>query len=293
MNAQSFPSRSGGARLRPLPSTRLRFEPIIGHRPSLEWRRIPELQIDASYQRGIETDRSRSLINRIAQAWDWNLCQPLAVAKRADGSFMVVDGQHRLAAARLRSDIYDLPCVVTAYDDAGDEAAAFVALNQQRRPLSKLELFKASLAAGDEEAREVMRLIEAAGLSLAQHTNWLAWRPGAVSNISGIRACYKRHGEEVTAATLGAIAGGFPGTVLRFAGTIFPGLAAFIADASKRQEGVDQELLIMVLQGAGQEQWVSEILLEQAASGVNRRAAAAAVVGRAYGEAAGEGDNVA
>jgi ParB-like chromosome segregation protein Spo0J len=69
--------------------------------------------------------------------WDWSLCQPLAVAKRDDGGLMVVDGQHRLEAARLRGDIEDLPCVVTAYRNAGDEAAAFVALNQQRRPLAR------------------------------------------------------------------------------------------------------------------------------------------------------------
>jgi hypothetical protein len=275
---------------KPAPPTRLRFEPIAGIRPSLEWRRVHELQIDSTYQRTIETDRSRTLINRIAQAWDWNLCQPLAVAKRGDGSLMVVDGQHRLAAARLRNDIWDLPCVVTAYDGAGEEAAAFVALNQQRRPLSKLELFKASLVAGDEEARAVMRLIEGAGLSLAQHTNWVAWRPGALANISGIRACYRGNGPEVTAAALAAIAGGFPSAVLRFAGTIFPGLASFIASEAEEKRPVDQELLIMVLQGAGQEQWVSEILLEQAATGANRRAACEAVVARAYAEAVAEMD---
>jgi ParB-like chromosome segregation protein Spo0J len=53
---------------------------------------------------------------------------------------MVVDGQHRLAAATLRGDIAHLPCVITSLmPTLGDEAAAFVALNQNRKPLQPLD----------------------------------------------------------------------------------------------------------------------------------------------------------
>jgi hypothetical protein len=137
-------------------TSRLKVNPVLGMRPSLEFRRLAELRIDPSYQRTTEAGASQTLIRRIAMFWDWSLCQPLAVAKRDDGALMVVDGQHRLEAARLRGDIDDLPCVVTAYRNAGDEAAAFVALNQQRRPLSQIDLFKAALAAEDETACSAM-----------------------------------------------------------------------------------------------------------------------------------------
>lgn len=270
----------------------LRFNPTKGCRPSLEFRRVDELGIDLAYQRSIETDRARKLIGAIARDWDWSLCQPLCVSRRLDGSLLVVDGQHRLAAARLRGDIGDLPCVVTAYDTVRDEAEAFVALNRNRRPLSALEIFRGSLASEDEEAKAVLGLIEAAGLSLAQHGNCITWAPGAISNIPGVLACYRAHGEEITAAALSAVAGGFAGQVLRYAGTIFPGIAGFLAAADDTRQTVDLELLIMVLQGQDQEQWVSEILLQQA-SGSTRKLAAIAAITKAYGEAFAEMDEAA
>jgi hypothetical protein len=96
-------------------TSRLKVNPQLGSPPSLEFRTLAELKVDDTYQRSLETDPSQRLIRRIAQFWDWGLCQPLAVARRQDGSLMVVDGQHRLAAATLRGDIAHLPCVITSY----------------------------------------------------------------------------------------------------------------------------------------------------------------------------------
>jgi hypothetical protein len=269
-------------------TSRLKVNPPLGMRPSLEFRRIHELRVDPSYQRSIEAGTSQTLIRRIAMFWDWGLCQPLSVAKRADGSLMVVDGQHRLEAARLRGDIYDLPCVVTAYANAGDEAAAFVALNQQRRPLSRLDLFKAALAAEDEEASVVMRLIEDAGLSLAPHSNPTAWKPGMISNVSGVADAYRSIGAAATKRALSAMLRGFPDVVLRYAGTIFPGIAGFMAEEARAKRPVEQELLTLVLQGASQREWVSEIQLEQAAHKRGRKVAAQTVIASAYREAEDE-----
>ena len=55
------------------------------------------------------------------------------------------------AAARLRGDIPQLPAVVVQYASAADEAASFVHLNQQRRPLTRLDLFKAARVIGPGE----------------------------------------------------------------------------------------------------------------------------------------------
>lgn len=266
-------------------TSRLKVNAPLGLRPSLEYRPLPQLRIDMSYQRAIDAPGSQTLIRRIAQFWDWGLCQPLVVAKRADGSLMVVDGQHRLAAARIRNDIYDLPCVVTAYDSAGDEAAAFVALNQSRRPLGKLDLFKAALSAEDKEAVEIAAIVAAAGLSLAPHTNPTAWKPGMVSNVGGIENSFRRWGGEITLAALKALRGGFEDQVLRFAGTIFPGIANFIGERAAEKKPVEHDLLVLVLQGSEQREWVQEIQLEMAASGSRRQVAAMAAVRRSYEEA--------
>jgi hypothetical protein len=117
-------------------TSRLKVNTPLGSPPTLEWRAVGELLIDDSYQRTVEAAASQALIRRIAMFWDWGLCQPLAVSRRPDGKLLIVDGQHRASAAKLRGDIPHLPCVITSFASAGDEAAAFVALNQMRRPLS-------------------------------------------------------------------------------------------------------------------------------------------------------------
>jgi hypothetical protein len=181
-------------------TSRLKVNPALGSPPTLEWRAVGELHIDASYQREINAGPSQTLIRRIAMFWDWGLCQPLAVSRRPNGSFTIVDGQHRASAAKLRGDIAHLPCVITSYASAGDEAAAFVALNQQRRPLSGLDVFKAALAAGDMEATQVNIALTDAGLRIASSTNLASLPPGAMSNVRGLQRCYRIHGVQVLTA---------------------------------------------------------------------------------------------
>lgn len=212
-------------------TSRLKVNPPLGSMPVLQYCSPDQLQIDEGYQRSLESNTSQALIRRLAVHWDWGLCQPLFVARRDDGGLYVVDGQHRLAAAKLRGDIWQLPCVVTSFASAADEAASFVALNQQRRPLTALDLFKAALAAGDEEATVVARAITDAGLTLASTTNNRLMKAGAVMNIGGLLRCYRRSGgEAVLRGALAALGQAWPGEVLQYAGTIFPGLAAVAAE---------------------------------------------------------------
>ena len=258
--------------------------PQRGRRPSLEFRPIADLMIDATYQRSIDSGPSVTLVKRIARAWDWGLCQPLNVARRDDGALYVIDGQHRLAAARMRGDIYDLPCVIIASGSAHDEAVSFVALNQQRRPLTKLELFKAALAAGDGEAVMIQEALNVAGLSVAATSNPDSWKPGQLVNIGGLEHCLRQHGEKILRPALLAASVAFHGQVLRYFGTIFPGVAAGIAT-----HGVGHaDLVATVLGGCGQSEWRDEINRAKADNPhVNMREAAVLAIGRAIAEALG------
>lgn len=218
-------------------TSRLKCNPPLGRMPVLQFLPPAELLIDAAYQRSIEAKDSQTLIRKIAQHWNWDLCQPLVVSRRrgcaetgGDGeSYFVIDGQHRLAAAKLRGDIAQLPCVVGEYAGAADEAASFVHLNQQRRPLTKIDLFKAALASEDPEAMDIMDALEAAGLSLAAHQNYVSWKPGQVAIIGGIQRAWRREGARVTGEALRVLAGSFEGEVLRYAGTVWPGIVAVCA----------------------------------------------------------------
>lgn len=217
-------------------TSRLKVNPPLGRMPVLQFLRPEELAIDSSYQRSIESGDSQALIRRIAQHWNWDLCLPLVVARRADGALYVIDGQHRLAAARLRRDIQMLPSVVVEYASAADEAASFVHLNQQRRPLGKLDLFKAAVASGDPQACAILEAMKDAGLSVAPHLTAAAWKPGMIGNIGGIESAWRNAGPTAATEALHALATAFAGEVLRYAGTIFPGIVAVCAEECRGRE---------------------------------------------------------
>ena len=126
------------------------FAQTRGRLPSIEWVHLRELAIDDSYQRSIETKASERLIGAIARAWDWDLLEVLKVSKRPDDRLFVIDGQHRKAAAALRGDIAQLPCVVKRCTGPGEEARLFIAANRGRRQMSRLDDFRAAVGAGDE-----------------------------------------------------------------------------------------------------------------------------------------------
>ena len=80
------------------------FRPPIGPMPSIEWVHTSELTVDYSYQRTIDNEGSRRLITSIAANFDWRLCVPLVVSRRMDGTKVIIDGQHRWAAAVRRGE---------------------------------------------------------------------------------------------------------------------------------------------------------------------------------------------
>jgi hypothetical protein len=213
-------------------TSRLKVNPPLGRMPTLQFCRPAELRIDPSYQRDITNGPSQTLIRKIATYWNWDLCQPLVVARRTDLTerLFVIDGQHRLEAARLRGDIDQLPCVIVNFAQVADEAASFVHLNQQRRPLSKLDVFKAAVASGDAEATAITEALSDAGLSIARTTNSSMWKPGQLVNIGGIEHAWRRRGPVATKLALRALSEAFAGVVLQYGGTLFPGIAAVCDD---------------------------------------------------------------
>jgi hypothetical protein len=253
--------------------------------PVLQFCSPTELRIDPAYQRDVGNGPSQTLIRRIAQHWNWDLCQPLVVARRTDfiDRLFVIDGQHRLEAARLRGDIPQLPCVIVDFADTADEAASFVHLNQQRRPLTKLDLFKAAVASADPEATAIIGAMVDAGLSVAPHSNYASWAPGVVANIGGIEAAWRTHGPKVATKALAALRLGFAGQVLRYAGTIFPGIAAVCSDemAGKQEFRAEQfEQFCKRLGHWRQEEWRAAMMRQRADEPDMKYAAASAHVVR-------------
>lgn len=117
------------------------------------------LVVDAAYQRDVVAQK----VTAITGSWSHMACGALTVAER-NGTFYVIDGGHRLAASKRRSDITQLPCVVFQSAGVKEEARGFLDVNTGRKPVNALVKHKALLAAGDETAIFVQKLCEMNGL---------------------------------------------------------------------------------------------------------------------------------
>jgi hypothetical protein len=249
---------------------RAAFNPVVGVPPTLEWVPVALIGVDPAYQRSTDNELSQTLIRKIARFWDWNLCQPLSLTRRADGSLWAVDGQHRHAAAQMRGDIPHLPCVIARYANQSDEASAFVALNRQRKPMTAVDLFKAALAAGDGQAHQVMEAITAAGLTIAPHSNYTNWTPGMIFCVPGVQRAWQRRGPQVTRNALATLSEAFDGQVLRYAGLLLDGLYDLFTSRFAESAAFDRAALVATLASRPQDQWITAGRSAQVETGLSR-----------------------
>ncbi|AHE55686.1 DUF6551 family protein [Sphingomonas sanxanigenens] len=236
------------------PAPAVKFPAPKGMPPSIEMRHPNELEIDDSYQRSTDVRSSQRLIRKIAENWDWRMCQPLVVSRR-EGGFYVIDGQHRLAAAQMRGDIPFLPCCISTYASVADEAAMFVAMNRTRKAICKLDDFHAAAAGGDPEAVTVRRLIEEAGFTVSRTTGSTSWVPGAIAFTESIKMILRKHGERVCANALGLMAEAFPDEVLNAGASTFRALVKI--DIAR--EGLDRDRLFRALLTENQQGWAGYV----------------------------------
>lgn len=141
------------------------------------------LEIHPAYQRDVIPAK----VKAISAAWSWLSLGALVVAER-EGKFWLVDGMHRGLAAKRRSDITYLPCVVFKTEDIKEEARAFLDLNTGRKPVTSAAKFKAMVAAEDEIAVFVQQMCDSLGLKVSTYSK-------NARQIQCIAWCIKRANE--------------------------------------------------------------------------------------------------
>lgn len=231
---------------------KIAYSPPLGSMPTIEWIHIERLSIDPAYQRSTDNDASRRLVASIAAKFDWRLCAPLVVSRRPDGVMAVIDGQHRTLAAKRRADIPQLPCCVFGYSGPEEEARMFIAANRARKPMNRLDDFHAALAAADEDALEIQRLVTEAGLTVTRNTASAAWKPGEIAFTAAIATAIRKHGDAVVSGALTNLAEAFPEEVLHHGGSMFSGLIKIL---SAPPEDFDPDRLFQALLTFKAEQW--------------------------------------
>lgn len=220
------------------------YREAIGSPPSIEWVSVESLSVDPTYQRSIDNAGSRRLIGSIAANFDWRLFAPMIVSRRPDGSKVIIDGQHRWAAAVRRGDLPHLPCCLFTYDTPEDEARMFIVANRARKAMNRLDDFYAALAAADEDAIEIHRLVTEAGLVVSRSMSVAARNPGEITFTSSISAALRKHGEQVVSAALTSMSEAFEGNVVAQGSSVFNALVLLFATPP---EGFDPDALVPAL----------------------------------------------
>lgn len=138
----------------------------LGGEPDLAWIPIADLRVDSTYQREILRGGARNVGN-IAKHFNWSLFGTVVVARLAGGNYAIVDGQHRTLAAALRG-ITTVPCIIIQAD-AGEQAAAFAAINGAVTAISPLSIHHAEVLAGAPEAVSLSQTCTAVGVEVCRY----------------------------------------------------------------------------------------------------------------------------
>lgn len=127
-----------------------------------EFRKIHKrsLHVDHRYQR---KHVSKKRVYEFARDWAWSSCACIVVSQREDGSYWVLDGQHRKLAADKRSDIVELPCLVFKMASLDEEALAFLGLNTSRGPVQKIDSWDALITGRNDTALAIDAMVRATG----------------------------------------------------------------------------------------------------------------------------------
>lgn len=178
-----------------------------GAQPQLAWLPVEKLSVDERYQRGLDTARSKRHIARIAANFRWiNFQAILAVSDPQAGGWRIIDGQHRVAAARDAGQAL-VPAVIVPEADLAQQAAAFVSANRERVPVSAQAIYHAELLAGDPQAVTIAKMAAIARITIVRHNLGAIALPARhTSAIPAFRLMLRSHGSIITGMAMKLVA---------------------------------------------------------------------------------------
>jgi hypothetical protein len=178
--------------IKPMAFPDLKPAPIDGEKPIVKWVAPTSLMVDATYQRDL-SERSIRLIRRMIENFNWNRLKPPIVVQAGRASLHIVDGQHTaIVAATL--GIPQIPIFIVRADTLDERARAFVGHNSDRIVVSPFDIYRALLASGDPDARDVDNVCRRAGVRVRYISPSSAIEEGDTAAVGLIRALVRRRG---------------------------------------------------------------------------------------------------
>ena len=182
------------------------------------------LSTDGTYQRPLSPWRVRDIVlNFIAI-----LFQPLIVGKR-DGIYYVIDGQHRLEAAK-QMGFTEVPCMVYITASVEEEAKAFVQLQQFRRRITPQQKFVARLAYKDVAAVTISELLTKYSFEIGDYDGFSGnnHKNNRISAIAQVERAYDEGGEKRVDDLLYILRHAWDGRAAALERSVIRGLSKFM-----------------------------------------------------------------
>ena len=192
--------------IKPIPLVGLTMRDIPSSPPRFDWPDPKTLLVEDDYQRRL-TQRSITLIRKIAENFDWLHIRPPVCARGTNNKVCVIDGQHTTIAAAGRG-VATIPVMIVEAPDIARRARAFVAHHTDRLNIIPLQLFASRLAAGDKGALAAQRAAKTAGVNLCreQPANGM-WDVGDTVAVNGVGRLVAKYGEEKAVRVLKTLVG--------------------------------------------------------------------------------------
>lgn len=155
---------------------------VVAENITYEMVPVDQLKINA-YQRILSIGFAKSIGN------DFNLYEVgVIIVSLRDGSYNVVDGQHRVYGAKL-AGIPMLMCVVNHNLSYQEEAELFAKLNKRRKGLLIFDYFNSELEAENERALEIAKTLKNYNFTLSRGTGH-----NQVQALNSLNSIYNRYG---------------------------------------------------------------------------------------------------
>lgn len=154
-------------------------------RPKFEILLLDDLNVDKSYQ----PDPTQRRIDKFAQGWDWLQVGTPQLNRRPNGMLYIIDGQHRIAAARKKG-IDSLQCEVFHFPNVKQEAEYFHRLNNERRKfLAPVDQYRARVMY-DPQAMRIDGELKGRGLDVCKKSASNSLQIAAVGSLFYVAETY-------------------------------------------------------------------------------------------------------
>lgn len=199
---------------------------------------VGALFADHAYQRDLDGHR----VQKMADELDPTLLGVIEVSDRGDGTYAILDGQHRWAAAAEVRYSRDLVCQVHRELTVEEEARVFYEIDRRRKQLSGWDRWKARVASGDPVALELDDIVRARGLCIDP-----APRDGHVSATRALENLRDTGGGKLVDDTLAIAQASWGVAREAYEGTLLQAIALVLRGYDQGE--IDLERLVTKLQG--------------------------------------------